>query len=72
MKREKTVKAAGVAIAFGAIVLAGMWSSAPRVRANNDGGEESLVQLGFQIAPVPLSLAGKNRELVGLASTPPK
>jgi len=32
---------------------------------NND---ESLIQRGFEIAPVPLNLQGKNRALVGLGS----
>ncbi len=30
--------------------------------------EESLIKRGFEIAPVPLNLAGKNRALVGLGS----
>jgi hypothetical protein len=36
-------------------------------QGQGDGGE-SEVQRGFQIAPVPLNLAGKNRSLVGLGS----
>jgi len=32
------------------------------------GGSESEIQRGFEIAPVPLNLAGKNRSLVGLGS----
>lgn len=32
------------------------------------GSEESLIQRGLAIAPVPLNLAGKNRALVGLGS----
>lgn len=41
-----------------------------RVQADeNDGqSEESKVRRGFEVAPVPLNLAGKNRELVGLGS----
>ena len=41
-----------------------------RVRADeNDGSsEESKIRQGFAIAPVPLNLKGKNRELVGLGS----
>ncbi|HLO00499.1 MAG TPA: hypothetical protein VK208_18720 [Pyrinomonadaceae bacterium] len=31
-------------------------------------GEESFVRLGLEISPVPLNLAGKNRDLVGLGS----
>ena len=35
---------------------------------NNDDISASLIQRGFEIAPVPLNLAGKNRALVGLGS----
>jgi mono/diheme cytochrome c family protein len=38
------------------------------VRADDDG-EEPRIARGFEIAPVPLNLAGKNRALVGLAHT---
>jgi len=37
------------------------------VRADNEGSE-SQIQRGFDIAPVHLNLAGKNRGLVGLGS----
>src|SRR5215468_7686466 len=52
-----------------AIVLAGMLIRSPRVQANaNDDRSESRIQRGFEVAPVPLNLAGKNRALVGLGS----
>ena len=35
---------------------------------NNDDSSESQIQRGFEIAPVPLNLRGKNRALVGLGS----
>lgn len=35
---------------------------------HNHGGDESKIQQGFAIAPVPLDLRGKNRALVGLGS----
>src|SRR6185436_13905869 len=35
---------------------------------NDKEREKSEVKLGFEIAPVPLNLRGKNRELVGLGS----
>jgi hypothetical protein len=35
---------------------------------NHDEDISSRVSIGFQIAPVPLDLAGKNRALVGLGS----
>jgi hypothetical protein len=38
------------------------------LQAQNTAGDESKIQVGFAIAPVPLSLVGKNRELVGLGS----
>src|SRR5439155_11240591 len=41
------------------------------VRADNDRDDhdgDSRVRQGFRIAPVPLNLARKNRELVGLGS----
>ena len=51
------------------LVVAGTWTSSPRVRAAGDGNnDESRIQQGFRIATVPLNLAGKNRELVGLGS----
>ncbi|HWW88087.1 MAG TPA: hypothetical protein VNZ26_31025, partial [Vicinamibacterales bacterium] len=52
-----------------AIILAGMLSSSPRVRATGDDDDdrnESRIHRGLEIAPVPLNLEGKNRALVGL------
>ena len=44
------------------LVVAGTWTSSPRVRAAGDGNnDESRIQQGFRIATVPLNLAGKNR-----------
>ena len=61
---------APVVVALGTILLAGTINTPPRVQAqdyeNND--EASLIRIGFAIAPVPLNLEGKNRELVGLGS----
>ena len=58
---------------LGAVVLTGMLIGSPCLQAQNNqnnqnNNEEALVQLGFQIAPVPLNLTGKNRDLVGLGS----
>lgn len=41
-----------------------------RVQADDDDRDqnETKVRIGFEIAPVPLNLKGKNRELVGLGS----
>jgi hypothetical protein len=55
------------ALTIGAIVLVGMFNGSPRVHADSDN-EESLIKRGFEIAPVPLNLVGKNRALVGLGS----
>ena len=59
-----------VAIAgFAVIVTAGMLIKAPRVHAGEDGDDhDSRIRRGFEIAPVPLNLEGKNRALVGLGS----
>src|SRR5258708_34419596 len=63
-------KPAAAVGAFAAIILAGMWSNSPRVKATDDDDErnESKIRQGFEIAPVPLNLEGKNRALAGLGS----
>jgi hypothetical protein len=62
-------KAVGAAAGFAAIVLAGMLISSPRGQAQGDGNDdESKIEQGLAIAPVPLNLAGRNRALVGLGS----
>jgi hypothetical protein len=53
--------------ALAAVVLAGILIRSPRVYADDDDNE-SKIQVGFKIAPVPLNLDGKNRALVGLGS----
>ena len=69
MTRQHFAKGAGAIAAVLAIGLAGMMISSPRGQAQNGGSdEESKIQQGFAIAPVPLNLAGKNRALVGLGS----
>ena len=71
MTRRKFIKPAVAVAAFAAIILAGMWSSSPRVKATDHDDEdrsESKIRRGFEIAPVPLNLEGKNRALVGLGS----
>jgi len=61
---------AGVAVTmFAAIVAAGMLVKSPSVHAQNDGDDQdSRIEQGFAIAPVPLNLEGKNRALGGLVS----
>src|SRR5215472_14164563 len=69
MRPKPFIKAVGVVATVGAVVLAGMLSSPRRAEAiDDDERGESKIQRGFQIAPVPLNLAGKNRALVGLGS----
>ena len=69
MTTQQFAKGAGAIAAVFAIGLAGMMISAPQGQAQNDGNDdESRIQQGFAIAPVPLNLAGKNRALVGLGS----
>jgi hypothetical protein len=71
MTERKVFKTAGVIAAFAAIVFAGMVSSSRRVIAHDDDDDErdeARIHRGFEIAPVPLNLAGKSRGLVGLGS----
>lgn len=70
MTTKGFVKAAGLITVFAAIVLAAMLSTSRRVRATDDDDDrdDSKVRRGFHIAPVPLNLDNKDRELVGLGS----
>ncbi len=70
MTHSRSLKIAGTITAFAAIIVAGMANSSRHVRAHDDDDErdESRVKRGFEIAPVPLNLQGKNRALVGLGS----
>jgi hypothetical protein len=71
MKTQQLVKmAVGAVLTLGVIALVGPLSTSPTVRAQDNGnsGEEQLVRIGYAIAPVPLNLEGKNRDLVGLGS----
>jgi hypothetical protein len=70
MTPRKFVKLAAAAAAFATILFAAMLSSSPRLKAtvDDDEGNESKIQRGFDIAPVPLNVDGKNRALVGLGS----
>ena len=67
MRSEHFARPAAVVVAVVAIGVVGMLSSPLRLQAQDDS-ETSLIQQGFAIAPVPLNLAGKNRDLVGLGS----
>jgi hypothetical protein len=71
MVHTNFLKTVGVA-ALAAIILAVTMNRAKLVSAsdedNGDKNEESKIERGFDIAPVPLNLNGKNRALVGLGS----
>jgi hypothetical protein len=68
MKLSQNIGTAGIAAGVAAIVLAGLSFNSPRVQADNDNSDESKIKTGFDVAPVPLNLKGKNRALVGLGS----
>ena len=62
------VRSFSVVAACAVAVLAVSVIMGPRAQAANDDNDESKVRRGFETAPVPLNLAGKNRALVGLGS----
>jgi hypothetical protein len=65
MTFEHLLKAAVAVTVAGLIALCGMFTSSPRVHADDD---RDLVSIGLAIAPVKLNLNGKDRYLVGLGS----
>jgi hypothetical protein len=68
MTPKHWLRAAAIAAVFAGIIFAGLVFSSPRARADGQDDENSKVKIGFEIAPVHLNLAGKDRELVGLGS----
>jgi archaellum component FlaG (FlaF/FlaG flagellin family) len=67
MRNTNPFKLAGLLALVAAVALAIMMNSSKTVRASqNDAGEneESEIQRGFDVAPVPLNLEHKNRALV--------
>lgn len=68
MSMRQLFKTVGSVAPFVAIILAGMLISSSPGQARDENSDQSRIQQGFAIAPVPLNLAGKNRELVGLGS----
>jgi hypothetical protein len=68
--KAQLIKTAGAIVTLGAIVMGGVLFISPRVYADDTDqkGQESKIQIGFQIAPVTLNLAGRDRSLVGLGS----
>src|SRR6266700_811251 len=65
-------KVVGATVAFTLVLGAGMFLSSPRGKADDRDGRDDekdpRIEQGFDIAPVPLNLEGKNRRLVGLGS----
>src|SRR6266436_4678212 len=69
MKRGQRLKVVGAAMAFAGVAMAGILFDSPRGKADYRGNDsDSRIEQGFEIAPVPLNLEGKNRALVGLGS----
>lgn len=69
MTTKQLVNTAGAIATFALVGLAGMLISSSAGKAQDDpNDDQSKIQQGFAIAPVPLNLAGKNRALVGLGS----
>jgi hypothetical protein len=62
------VKSFASAAALAAVIFSWTVVGSRSVRADGEDSEESKIQRGFAIAPVPLNLIGKNRALVGLGS----
>lgn len=59
----------GATMAIGGLAAVLILASSPRGRAQDQGNEsDSRIEQGFEIAPVPLNLDGKNPALVGLGS----
>lgn len=69
MKSTQKFFALEATLVCAALVLAGTMISSPRGRAQDPPDEtDSRIRIGFEIAPVPLNLEGKNPALVGLGS----
>ena len=71
MKGRQFAKITAAVAAFAGIGLTGMFISAAPGQAQEGRGrndEEAMIRQGFEIAPVPLNMAGRNPALVGLGS----
>jgi hypothetical protein len=68
MTHGKRLKVLGSAMALVGVATAFMFVRSPGAKAWDDDGEDKLVKIGFEIAPVPLNLEGKDHNLVGLGS----
>lgn len=76
MTTKQVIRTLTVALALGSLILLGILAGSIATRADEDQSrrahgqdeENSKIQIGFEIAPVPLNLHGKDRDLVGLGS----
>ena len=71
MNKQQLVKmTAGALLTVSVLALATRLGIPPSVQAqdNSDNTEASRIKIGFEIAPVPLNLEGKDPDLVGLGS----
>jgi len=70
MSRQRRIRVLGATASLAGAVLAVILMESPTVQAQEDlnGYERSLIKIGFEIAPVPLNLNGKDPNLVGLGS----
>ena len=70
MTPMQVIRTASAVASITVLAVAATMLTSRRAQANSDdnGSDESRIRRGFEIAPVPLSLEGKNRALVGLGS----
>jgi len=68
MSLEPFIKSGTALAVAGVIVAGGMLLSSSRVQAQAANTSQDEVEIGLKIAPVPLNLTGKDRNLVGLGS----
>src|SRR5271170_3783284 len=70
MKRQQRIKVLGATMSLVGVALAMLLTRSPAAKAQDhwNDDEGSRVKIGFEIAPVPLNLNGKDRNLVGLGS----
>ena len=67
-RRHLLLKTTATSASLAAILFFGLFTGSRHLHADDSDSQESRIQQGFAIAPVPLKLAGKNRALVGLGS----
>ena len=63
----RSLKLVGSIVTLVGLVIALLSIKAPRARAQSND-PDTRVQIGFEIAPVPLNVEGKDHDLVGLGS----